>query len=102
MPWLGGVVTERAADAIQALGLAVPGLQLVVVERPARGGPFRVRDRSEVAGAVADQDCAVELAVATQIIIVAGIEGLTRSVRPGLGRAIETALEDGPRVASLR
>src|SRR5712692_8921480 len=99
MPWLRGVVTERAADAIQALGLCIPRLQFVVVEGPAWGSPFRMRDRPEVARAVSDQDRAVKLAVSTQIIIVAGVEVLTRSVCPGLGWAIKTALEDGPRVA---
>ena len=99
MAWFGGVIAEFAADAIQALGLCVPGLQLVVIERPAWGRPFCVRDRPEVARAVSDQNRTVKLAVSTDIIIVARVERLTRSVCPRLGWAIKAALKDGPCVA---
>ncbi len=56
-------------------------------------------DRPEVARAVSDQDRTVKLAVSTDIIIVAGIELLIRSVRPRLGWAIKSTLKDGPCVA---
>src|SRR5258708_2936201 len=99
MVWFRGLVTEHAADAIQAFGLCVPRLQLVVIERPAWGLPFCVRNRPEVAGAVSDQDRTVKLAVSTDIIIVARVERLTRSVCPRFGWAIKSTLKDGPCVA---
>src|SRR6266568_5797169 len=102
MAWFRGVIAEFAADAIQALGFCIPRLQLVVSERPARCRPVRVCDRLEVACAVSDQNRTVKFAVSTHIIIVAGIERLTRSVCPRLGWAIKSTLKDRPRVARFR
>src|ERR1700730_1140293 len=102
MAWFRGVITEFAANAIQALGLCVPRLQLVVIERPAWSCPFCVCDRPEVACAVSDQNRTVKLAVSTHIIIVAGVELLTRTIRPRLGRTIKSTLKDGPCVARFR
>ena len=99
MAWFGGVVAEFAADAIQAFGLCIPRLQLVVIERPAWGLPFCVSNRPEVARTVSDQNRTVKLAVSADIIIVAGVEPLTHSVCPGLGWAIKSTLKDRPCVA---
>src|SRR6266702_8897685 len=65
------VIAEFAADAIQALGLRVPRLQLVVIERPAWRRSCCLCDRPEVAGAIPDQDRTVKFAVSPYIIIVA-------------------------------
>ncbi len=102
MARLGRILPKRAAHLIERLGARVPRLEFVVIERPARRRAVGILDRAEVLRAIADQHRAVELGVAADIIVVAGIERLARAVDPGLLRAEDAALEDRARVARLR
>ena len=93
------IQSERTAHVIKLLRSGVPRLQFVVAEQPARRRSFAVRDRGKVFSAIADQYRAVELGVAANVVVVAGIEGLPCPVEPGLLRPENTALEDRSSVA---
>lgn len=99
---LGRVVGERASNLIERLGAAIPRLHLRIGERPARRHAFRVLDRREVLRPVAGQNGAIELAVAADVIVIAGIERRARAVDPCLLRAINAALENCARVSRVR
>ena len=53
---------------------------------------------SEILRPIASEDRAVELRVAADVIVIAGIEGRARAVDPRLLRTIDAALEDRARV----
>ena len=62
MPRLGRILAQRAAHLVERLGARIPGLQLVVVERPARRRSLGVSDGAEILRAIAEQHGAIELA----------------------------------------
>ena len=72
---LGGVARDVAPDAVEGFGFRIPGFKGVVGDRPAGGGAFEVAEGGEILGPVAEEDGAVELGVATDIGVVAGVEG---------------------------
>ncbi len=98
---LGAVEAERAAHPIERLRARVPGLQLFVPERPARRRPFAIGDGREILGAIADQHGAIELRIAADVVVIAGMEGVTRPVDPRLFRPEDPTLKDGARVARV-
>ena len=101
MRGLGRIVAERAAHLIERLGAAVPGLHLLVGERPARRRAFRELGGGEILRPIADQDRAVELRVAADVIVIAGIERRARAVDPRLLGTKNAALKDRARVARV-
>ena len=80
---LGWVEPDRAADVVELLGQAVPGLEFLVRKWPSRRRSVSIGDRLEVPRPITEQDGAVELRVAADIVVVAGIEGSAGSVEPG-------------------
>ena len=89
--WGGSVGSSPSAPRtlIQLLGRPVPRLQLVVGERPGRRDAVgMLRSRSKSSRAVAEQHRAVELRVAADIVVVAGVEGraVGRRTRSPSGR----------------
>ena len=74
---LGGVVRDVTPDAVEGFGFGVPGFKIGVAYWPAGSGAFHVAEGCEVIGPVAEKDCAVELGVAADIGVVAGLEGGT-------------------------
>src|ERR1700689_3927695 len=101
MRGLRWVKPDRAADIVKLLGEAVPGVKLLVGNRPTRRRPVAIGDRLEVPRPQAKQHGAVELGVAPDVIVIARIEGLTRSVEPGLVGAENATLEDRAGVARI-
>src|SRR5215472_13018287 len=99
MGWLGAVKTDGAANLVELLGSRIPRFELAVAERPTRCRPFAIGDRLKILRAIPDQDRAVELRIAADVIVVARVEGASRAVEPGLLRPEHAALKDGARVA---
>src|SRR6266700_3494914 len=96
---LSVVEAQGATHVVKLLGTRVPGLQFIIGQGPTRRRAVPMRDRGEVLGAIADEHRPVELGVATDEIIVAGIEGLSCSIEPQFLGTEHAALEDRVRVA---
>ena len=98
---LGRVLAQRAANLEELLGLGIPGLELVIGDRPRRRDAAEMLHLGKVFLAVADEHRAVEFRVAADIIIIAGVEEPAAGLAPHLLRAEMAAPEDGGGVARL-
>ena len=75
------VLATLAVDEVEPLGLVVVGLEVVVGERPGRRDAAVVADLAEVALAEPEEDRAVELRLAADVVVLAGMERLSRPCR---------------------
>ena len=90
---VGRILLGRAVHDVELLGVRVPRLEVVVGDRPGRRDAAVVRDHAEVLGAQPEERGAVELRVATDVIVLLGHELLAARVDPLLsGRVL--ALEE--------
>ncbi len=80
----GGVLAGVAVHLVQPLGLGVPGLEVVVGQRPGRGDPVDVLDLAEVPGAQPVQGRAVQLGGPADEVVHLGLERLAVPVEPGV------------------
>ena len=78
------VLAVVAVDLIEVLGTRVPGLELVVRDRPGRRDPVVVAKLTEILGSEPVQGGAVELGLAPDVVVDAGLEPLAPVVVPGL------------------
>src|SRR5713101_4675390 len=67
---------------VKVLSLAVVRLQVLIADRPSRRNTVMVTDLTEVLLTQADQRCAVEFSVATDVIVRTGVKLLTVLVKP--------------------
>jgi hypothetical protein len=81
---------------VQALGLGVVGLEVVVGERPGGRDPRVVADLVEVSLAQPEEDRAVELRVAADEVLLVRAEGRAVAVDPLLAGQIALLEEDLP------
>ena len=84
----GGVLAVHAVHLVEPLGLGVPGLELVVAERPGRRDPVDVLDLAEVLGPQAVEGGAVELGGAPDEVVDLGLERGAVAVVPGVLRDV--------------
>ena len=98
----GRVVAGRAVDAVDALRLAVVGLEVGVAERPCRRGALVVLDRAEVVLAEAREARAVDLRVAADDVVDPGLEDPAGAVEPALGGLVAAFGEHRVRGPVLR
>jgi hypothetical protein len=96
------IFPERAAHLIEPLGPSIPGLQFLVGKRPCRRHALLVPDLLEILATIAGKDCAEELGIAADIIVVAGIEPRAVGLIPGFLRTEVAALEYGALIPVLR
>ena len=87
---------------VEPLGLGVPGLELVVADRPGRGEPVDVLDLAEVLGPQPVEGCAVHLRGAPDVVVDLGLEGRTVGVVPGVVGDVATGVEHLLRLPVLR
>ena len=85
---LGGVLVPVAVHLVQPLGLGVPRLEVVVVERPGRRQPVHVGDLPEVLRSQPVQGGAVELGRPAHEIVDLRLERRPVAVVPGVGRDV--------------
>src|SRR3954470_5077255 len=78
------VLATLAVDDVEALGLVVVGSKVVIGQRPSWRDPAVMTDLAEVALPESEEDRAVELRLPTDVVVLAGLEGLTVLVVPGL------------------
>ena len=71
---LGRVITARAMDQIELLGARIVKLQITVADGPGRRDTALVLDRPEVLVAQAWQRSAIDLGVAADIVVNAGVK----------------------------
>ena len=94
---LGRIVAERAAHVEKLLGLRIPRLEFVIGDGPGRRDAAEMLHLRKIFLAVADQHRAVELRIAADIVVVAGIEALAAGLAPHLLRPEMAAPEDRAR-----
>ena len=85
---LGGVLTAVAVDVVERLGLAVPGLEVVVAQGPRRRDPVDVLQLAEVLRPQPVQGGPVELRGAAHVVVDLRLEGLAVGVVPGVLRDV--------------
>src|SRR5262249_1913922 len=73
---LGWVVATRAMHQVDLLGTGIVGFQVFVADRPGRRGAALVLQRAEIFAAQARQRGAIDLGVAADIVMHAGVEWL--------------------------
>ncbi len=78
---LGGVLVAGAVHLVEPLGLAVPGLEIVVAERPGRRQAVQVVDLPEVLGPKPVQGGAVKLGRPAHEVVDLGLERRGRHCR---------------------
>ena len=92
------VLAALAVDDVEALSLVVVGSKVLVGQRPSRRDPAVMTDLAEVALPEPEEDRAVELRLPTDVVVLAGMEGLSVLVVPGLVCLVLVAHEDGAAV----
>ena len=106
MRWLGLIESKRAMNPIKPLSPCVPRLEFVISKRPTSCRPVAVGDWRKILRAVSQKDRTVELRVAANIVIIAGIKGFAlrrRSTFPvGGTRRAERSLEESRASAQSR
>jgi len=95
---LGRVLAVVAVHLVQPLGLRVPGLEVVVGERPGRGEAVGVMELAEVLGSQTVERGAVQLRRAAHVVVDLGLEGRPVGVVPGVGRDVLAVDEHRARV----
>ncbi len=90
-----------AVHVVQVLGLRVPGLEVVVRQRPLGRDAVDVVNGAEVTLAHAEQDRAVDLGVAADVVVLLRVELLAVLVDPLPGVAVAEVAPDGARVPVL-
>ena len=91
----GGVLVPGAVHLVELLGLAVPGLEVVIAERPGRRQAVQVVDSAEVFGPQAVQGGPVELGGPAHEVVDLGLERVAGAVVPGVGRDVLAVDEHG-------
>ena len=99
---LGRVLAVVAVHLVQPLRLRVPGLELVVAERPGRRDPVDVFDLTEVLRPQPVQRGAVELGRPTDEVVDLGLERRAVGVVPRIRRDVLAVDEHGLGVPVLR
>ena len=93
---VGRVLAGGAVDVVQAFGLRVPRLVVLVGERPRGGDAAVMLDLPEVLGPQAEQGGAVELGVAADVVVLLGRELVALPVVPLLvGRVLALEKDRG-------
>ncbi len=87
------ILTRDAVHVVETLRFGVPGLKIVVGDRPGRREPAVVLDHPEVLGAQAEQRGTVELGVAAHVVVLFGGELVAVLVEPFL-RAVVLRLHE--------
>jgi len=80
---LGRILAVQTTYLIQPFGLGVPGLELLVAERPGRRYAIDVHDLAEVRRAQPAQGGTVELGGTADVVVHPRLEGGPRRVVPG-------------------
>src|SRR5690606_32265929 len=88
------IVSKRAADAEQLLGLAVPGLELLIGKGPGGGDAAEMLQLHKILAAVADEHSSVKLRIAADEVVVSRVESLAAGLAPELLRPEVPATED--------
>ena len=91
---LGGIVAMVAVDLVEPLGLGVPGLEVLVGERPGGRDAVSVFKLAEVTGAQAVEGGAIELRRAPYVVVDARLKCLAVLVLPRVGRGVAALDED--------
>jgi hypothetical protein len=99
---LGRILPALAVDEVEALRLVVVGREVLVRERPRGRDAGVVANLAEVPFAEPEEDGAVHLRLATDVVVLAGMERLPVLVVPGLVRLVLVLDEDGVRVPVVR
>jgi hypothetical protein len=81
-------------DQVEPLGLRVVGLEIGVGDRPGGRDTAVVANLAEVPLPEAEEDRAVELRVATDEVLLVGLELDAVPVEPLLARQVAVAVED--------
>src|ERR1700722_11842616 len=97
----GLIESKRAVNPVKPLSPCVPRLEFVISKRPTSCRPVGVGDRRKILRAVSQKDRAVELRVAANIVIIAGIKGFPCAVDPPFLWQEHTALKDRSRIAGV-
>ena len=90
---LGGVLAVLAVHPVEVLGLGVERLQVLVADRPRGRQPAVVPDLAEVLRPEPEQRRAVELGVASDVVVQLGRELVAVPVLPELRRPVLPAHE---------
>src|ERR1700729_4437028 len=98
----GLIESKRAMNPVKPLSPCVPRLEFVISKRPTSCRPVGVGDRRKILRAVSQKDRAVELRVAANIVIIAGIKGFPCAVDPPFLWQEHTALKKSARVLDGR
>ena len=93
-PRFGRILAALAVHVIQRLRLLIVGLERVVTDRPRRRDAVGMNDLAEVALAQPQQHGAVHLAVATDVVMQAGMEHATVGAVPGHRRPAGAGADD--------
>ena len=91
---LGGVLVPGAVHLVEPLSLAVPGLEVVITERPGRGNAVQVVDLAEILGPQAVEGGPVELGGPADEVVDLGLERRPRAVVPRIARDVLPVDED--------
>ena len=95
---LGGVLAVRPVHLVEPLGLGVPGLELVVAQRPGRRDPVHVLNLAEVRGPQPVQRGAVHLGGPADVVVHLRLERFAVRVVPGVVGDVFPVHEHGLRV----
>ena len=90
---LGGILAVVTVHLVQPLGLGVPGLEVVVAQRPGRRQAVGVLELAEVLGPQPVQRGAVQLGGTADEIVHLRLERLAGRVEPGLRRDVPAVHE---------
>ena len=99
---LAGIFAAPAVDMEQLLGLEVVLVEGIVADRPTRRRPLGMVQHLEILASQPDQRRAVDLGIAADVIVQAGMEGLAALVVPGLVRLVLAVDEDGLGIPIVR
>ena len=91
----GGVLVPGAVHLVKPLSLGVPGLEVVITERPGRRKAVQVVDLAEVLGPQTVEGRAVQLGGPADKIVDLGLERPPGAVVPRIGRDVLPVDEDG-------
>ena len=94
-PGLVRVLATLAVDFVEGFSLAVIGLELVVADGPGGGSAVFVADLAEILLAQAEEGGAVNLGVASDVVVEAGVELAAVAAVPGFLGLVGAVDEDG-------
>src|SRR5580698_4236284 len=90
----GGIFAVNAVHLVQPLGPGVPGLEIVVAQRPGGRHAVRMLDLAEVPWAQPVQRSPVQLGGAADVVMHLRLERLAVSVEPRFRRHVPAVYEN--------